>query len=44
MTEHRYYVTTSTLPLYSKSPVLVALIGFHLEDQQKDSVQRSYEA
>ena len=41
MPEHRLYVTTRTLWPYSKSPVLVALIRFHLGDQQKNSVQRS---
>ena len=43
MPEHRrlLYVTTRMLRPYSKSPVLVALIRFHLGDQQKNSVQRS---
>ena len=41
MPEHRLYVTTRTLWPYSKSPVVVALIRFHLGDQQKNSVQRS---
>ena len=41
MPEHRLYVTPRTLWPYSKSPVLVALIRFHLGDQQKNSVQRS---